>query len=335
MGTALTEEQVGELVAAAPRRWCWRSTPTAPGQEAMLRAQRVAGGGAAAAAGRARCRRAGPGRDDGRPRAGAERFRALLDARGRAARLPGRAGARAAPTPPRRPSATGRSTRSRRCSAAMGETTAARSWCGGSPSASTSSRRWCCGGRGGAPAERRPAAAERADAGPSGAARPRRAARGRADLARAARAGAAGDVHRAAGGGARVPRPAHRRAPLAAGRGARRDWLRDHLEDPAADLPRDDAELAGLVTELVISPSASRPRAEAMELNFLLLEQRRLEAEIAAAGERGRLRAPRRAEPRARGALVERIAHDRSGSRAESVQFGPSRSRVRGLLVPG
>ncbi|MGN6558486.1 MAG: hypothetical protein ACTHLH_10820, partial [Solirubrobacterales bacterium] len=47
---------------------------------------------------------------------------------------------------------------------------------------------------------------------------------------------------------------------------------------------------------------------EAMELNFLLLEQRRLEGEIAAAGERGDYER-RAALSRERAALVERIAH--------------------------
>jgi DNA primase len=84
-------------------------------------------------------------------------------------------------------------------------------------------------------------------------------------------------------------------------------WLRDHLDDPASDLPRDDDELAGLVSELVILAHDQPASAEAMELNFLLLEQRRLEAEIAAAGKRGEDQ--RRAElSRERAALVERIA---------------------------
>ena len=84
-------------------------------------------------------------------------------------------------------------------------------------------------------------------------------------------------------------------------------WLRDHLDDPASDLPRDDDALAGLVSELVILAHDEPASAEAMELNFLLLEQRRLEAEIAAAGERDENE--RRAElSRERAALVERIA---------------------------
>ena len=88
---------------------------------------------------------------------------------------------------------------------------------------------------------------------------------------------------------------------------APRAWLREHLEDPASNLPHDDAELAGLIAELVILAHDEPASAEAMELNFLLLEQRRLEAEIAAAGERDDYE--RRAElSRERAALVERIA---------------------------
>ena len=84
-------------------------------------------------------------------------------------------------------------------------------------------------------------------------------------------------------------------------------WLREHPEDPASNLPHDDAELAGLIAELVILAGDEPASAESMELNFLLLEQRRLEAEISAAGEAGDYE--RRAElSRERAALVERIA---------------------------
>ena len=85
-------------------------------------------------------------------------------------------------------------------------------------------------------------------------------------------------------------------------------WLREHLEDPASDLPHDDGELAGLISELVIMSREEPASQEAMELNFLLLEQRRLETEIAAAGERGDYER-RAALSRERAALVERIAH--------------------------
>src|SRR5207253_7736144 len=64
-------------------------------------------------------------------------------------------------------------------------------------------------------------------------------------------------------------------------------YLRDHPGDPASNLPRGDDELAGLITELVMLSREQPASPQAMELNFLLLEQRRLEDELAAAGERG------------------------------------------------
>jgi DNA primase len=85
-------------------------------------------------------------------------------------------------------------------------------------------------------------------------------------------------------------------------------WVREHPDDLASNLPRDDEELAGLVTELVILAGREPASREAMELNFLLLEQRRLEAEIAAAGEADDYER-RAALSRERAALVERIAH--------------------------
>jgi len=85
-------------------------------------------------------------------------------------------------------------------------------------------------------------------------------------------------------------------------------WLRKHPDDPASNLPHDDAELAGLIAELVMLASDQPASREAMELNFLLLEQRRLEDELAAAGERGDYER-RAALSRERAALVERIAH--------------------------
>ncbi|HEY7257030.1 MAG TPA: DNA primase [Solirubrobacterales bacterium] len=91
-------------------------------------------------------------------------------------------------------------------------------------------------------------------------------------------------------------------------------WLADNLEDPASNLPREDAELAGLITELVIVADDEPSSPEAMELNYMLLEQGRLEAEIAAAGEGADF--TRRAElSRERAALVEQIARaERVGS---------------------
>jgi hypothetical protein len=85
-------------------------------------------------------------------------------------------------------------------------------------------------------------------------------------------------------------------------------WLREHPEDPASNLPHDDDRLAGLIAELVILAHDEPASPEAMELNYLLLEQRRLETEIAAAGERQDYEG-RAALSRERAALVERIAH--------------------------
>jgi DNA primase len=85
-------------------------------------------------------------------------------------------------------------------------------------------------------------------------------------------------------------------------------WLRENPQDPASNLPREDAELSGLVAELIITAHDEPASPEAMELNFLLLEQRRIEAEIAAAGE---AEDPERraALSMERAALVQRIAH--------------------------
>jgi DNA primase len=84
-------------------------------------------------------------------------------------------------------------------------------------------------------------------------------------------------------------------------------WLRENPGDPASNLPQDD-ELTSLITELVMTSHDQPASREAMELNFLLLEQRRLEDEIAAAGQRGDYE-HRAALSRERASLVERIAH--------------------------
>jgi DNA primase len=83
-------------------------------------------------------------------------------------------------------------------------------------------------------------------------------------------------------------------------------WLREHPEDPASNLP-EDPELTGLVTELVMLAHDEPASHESMELNFMLLDQRRIEHEIAAAGERDDYER-RAALSRERAALVERIA---------------------------
>jgi len=86
------------------------------------------------------------------------------------------------------------------------------------------------------------------------------------------------------------------------------DFIRAHPEAPAEHIPRENGALAALITELVMMAREQPASEESMELNFLLLDQRRLEEEIAAAGERGDYE--RRAQlSRERAALVERIAH--------------------------
>jgi DNA primase len=98
--------------------------------------------------------------------------------------------------------------------------------------------------------------------------------------------------------------PEHVSAP--AGRAL--EWLRAHLEDPLEGLPRGDEELVSLVSQLVMLAEREPASEEAMELNFLQLEQRRLEDQIRAAGESGDYE--RRAElNRERATLVERIKH--------------------------
>ena len=64
-------------------------------------------------------------------------------------------------------------------------------------------------------------------------------------------------------------------------------WLREHLEDPMAGLPRDDPALTSLITELVMRAESEPASEGAMQLNFDLLEQQRLEDGIAAAQKAG------------------------------------------------
>jgi DNA primase len=60
-------------------------------------------------------------------------------------------------------------------------------------------------------------------------------------------------------------------------------WLRDHLSDPVAGLPREDGELTTLITQLVMSSRSEPSSPDAIELNLLLLEQKALEDRITAA----------------------------------------------------
>jgi DNA primase len=85
-------------------------------------------------------------------------------------------------------------------------------------------------------------------------------------------------------------------------------WLRDHLEDPMSGLPREDEELTALVTKLVMSSEHVPASEGAMQLNFDLLEQQRLEDSISAAQSAGDYEAGARLS-RERAELTDRIAY--------------------------
>jgi DNA primase len=85
-------------------------------------------------------------------------------------------------------------------------------------------------------------------------------------------------------------------------------WLREHLDDPMAGLPRDDAALTSLITELVMRAQSEPATEAAMQLNFDLLEQQRLEDGISAAQQAGDYEVSSQLS-RERAALTDRIAH--------------------------
>jgi DNA primase len=64
-----------------------------------------------------------------------------------------------------------------------------------------------------------------------------------------------------------------------------RTWLFEHFGAPTAGLPRDDEQLAQVVSEVVVRASTEPASETALEIGFLELERPRLEREIRAAGE--------------------------------------------------
>jgi DNA primase len=60
-------------------------------------------------------------------------------------------------------------------------------------------------------------------------------------------------------------------------------WLRDHVDDPASGLPREDEELVALISQLVMSAGKDPASAEAMEQDLLELEKKALEDRLTAA----------------------------------------------------
>jgi len=84
------------------------------------------------------------------------------------------------------------------------------------------------------------------------------------------------------------------------------DWLRGHLETPLAGLPRDDEQLESVIRRLVMSADHEPASEDAMEINFLELEQGVIEDQIAAADAEGD---PPVELQRRRAELAQRIAH--------------------------
>jgi hypothetical protein len=75
-----------------------------------------------------------------------------------------------------------------------------------------------------------------------------------------------------------------------------------------AGLPRDDAALTSLISELVMRSGSEPASEQAMQLNFDLLEQLRLEDGISAAQKAGDYEVSTRLSGE-RAALTDRIAH--------------------------
>jgi hypothetical protein len=86
-----------------------------------------------------------------------------------------------------------------------------------------------------------------------------------------------------------------------------RDWIASHLEDPLAELPREDEELAALVYRAVNDADREPGGRAAMELNFWQLEQAVIEERIEAVRKKGG--DPPVELQRQRAELAERIAH--------------------------
>lgn len=86
-----------------------------------------------------------------------------------------------------------------------------------------------------------------------------------------------------------------------------REWLTEHLDEPMSGLPREDEELVSLITQLVMASEREPSGEAAMEINFLELDRHAIEAQIAAARKAGE--APPVDLQRKRAELAEQIAH--------------------------
>ena len=202
MGTAITPEQLQQLSRTRGGGRSWRMDADRAGRAAMLRAQRVAGSREAAAAGRGDARGRGP-RGHARRRGRRSGSKGLIEEAMELPEFHVRAGARRGRPVVAGRAGIGRSTRSCRCWRRWGSRSAATSWRGWSPIGWTPIRAWLCGGS--QAKQRSPAAPPAPCVAPKPRGWRRAAPAGAATVAeraRAPRAGAAGDVHRVAGGGA-------------------------------------------------------------------------------------------------------------------------------------
>ena len=59
-----------------------------------------------------------------------------------------------------------------------------------------------------------------------------------------------------------------------------RDWINEHFDSPTVGLSREDQVLARAVSEIVVRASSEPASVAGLEVGFLQLEQRRLEAQI-------------------------------------------------------
>ena len=84
-------------------------------------------------------------------------------------------------------------------------------------------------------------------------------------------------------------------------------WLKDHLEDPLAEIDRSDERLLALITQLKMTAEREPASEGAMNLNFELLELRRLEDGISAAQRAGDYERSTRLS-RERAELTDRLA---------------------------
>ncbi len=105
-----------------------------------------------------------------------------------------------------------------------------------------------------------------------------------------------------------------------------REWLLAHPDSPLSGLPRDDEELVALVTQVKMMSEREPASEEAMEINFLELEQRMVEQRIEAAqGAGGEALV---ALQRQRADLAERIARRAAAARSSPYEhmfaFPPS-----------